>query len=115
MAAIGPIDANQMLQGGHAFADFLDLLAKAAVVEKPGGLRVLQEFDVGVSGVAKVYRNPRCARAQNTQHAKQHRRMILREDCRTLLARGAARQHAASNAFAESAGFEIGITSVPRP
>src|SRR5579863_8131981 len=112
MAAVSAVDAYQMLQGGHAFADFLDLLAEAAVVEKPGGLGVIQEFDVSVSGVAKVYGNPRCARAQNTQHAKQHHRMILRKNCRALLARGAAGQHAPSDAFAESAGFAVGITSV---
>src|SRR5579863_2202848 len=113
MAAIGPIDANQMLQRGHAFADFPDLLSETAVVEKPCGLGVLQKFDVGIGGVAEVYRNPRCAGAQNAQHAEQNRRMILRKNCSTLLAHGAAGQHAPSDALAESTGFAIGITSVP--
>src|SRR5580704_13202321 len=113
MAAVGTVDANQMLQGGHAFADFLDPLAEAAVIEKPGGLGVVQKFYICVGGVAEVYRNPRCPSAQNTQHAEQYRRMILRKDRRTLLASGAAGQHSLSDAFAESAGFTVRIKSVP--
>ena len=76
MLTVGAVDTNQMAQGRNTSAEIFDLLAKAAVIEKPGGFGVVEKFHVGIGCIAKVDRNPGGPGAQNTQHAEQNRDRI---------------------------------------
>jgi len=113
MAAVGTVDTNQMLQRRNAFANLFDLFAKAAVIEKPRRLGVVQEFHVGIGGVAKVDWDPGGSGAQDAQHAEQHGRMIVGVDGGALFALDAPGPHSAGDALAEGSGFSVGVPSIP--
>src|SRR5580658_5076643 len=102
-----------MPQRWNAFADLLDLLAKAAVIEKPSRLGVVQKFHVRFGGVAEVDGDPGGSGAQNAQHAEQNRGVIVGVDGSALLVFDAASPHSAGDALARDTGLSVGVPNVP--